>query len=55
MENMKKVILASTTPEETRVAAEAAALSEANIVRTCRRLDLLSARLSAVEERSWAR
>jgi len=41
--------------EETRVAAEAAVLGEANIVRTCRRLDVLAARLSAVEGRSWAR
>jgi hypothetical protein len=41
--------------EETRVAAEAAALGEANMVRTCRRLDVLAARLSAVEERSWKR
>jgi glycosyltransferase involved in cell wall biosynthesis len=41
--------------EESRVAAEAAALGEANIVRTCRRLDVLAARLSAVEGRRWAR
>lgn len=41
--------------EEARAAAEAAALGEANMVRTCRRLDVLAARLSAVEERSWAR
>jgi glycosyl transferase family 2 len=41
--------------EETRAAAEAAALGEANIVRTCRRLDVLAARISAVEARGWAR
>jgi len=41
--------------EETRVAAEAGVLGEANIVRTCRRLDVLAARLSAVEGRGWAR
>ena len=41
--------------EETRAAAEAAALTEANIVRTCRRLDVLGARLRAVEERARVR
>jgi hypothetical protein len=41
--------------DETSAAAEAAALGEANLVRTCRRLDLLAARLSAVEERRGAR
>jgi hypothetical protein len=41
--------------EEARAAAEAAALGEANMVRTCRRLDVLAARISAVETRSWAR
>jgi hypothetical protein len=41
--------------EETRAAAEAAALGEANMVRTCRRLDVLAARISAVETRRWAR
>lgn len=41
--------------EETRAAAEATALGEANIVRTCRRLDVLAARVTAVEERSRAR
>jgi hypothetical protein len=41
--------------EEARAAAEADALFEANLVRTYRRLDLLRARLSAVEDRAWAR
>jgi hypothetical protein len=41
--------------EETRAAAEAAALTEANMVRTCRRLDVLAARLWAVEERARVR
>jgi hypothetical protein len=41
--------------EETRVAAEAGVLGEANLVRTCRRLDVLAARLGAVEGRSRAR
>jgi hypothetical protein len=36
--------------EETRAAAEGAALGEANIVRTCRRLDVLAARIRSVEE-----
>jgi hypothetical protein len=41
--------------EEARAAAESAALTEANIVRTCRRLDVLAARIRSVEERSSAR
>jgi hypothetical protein len=41
--------------EEARAAAEADALLEANIVRTNRRLDVLAARLSAVEDRAWSR
>ncbi len=41
--------------EETRAAAESAALAEANLVRTCRRLDVLAVRLAAVEQRSRAR
>jgi hypothetical protein len=41
--------------EETRAAAEGAALGEANIVRACRRLDVLAARIRSVEERSRAR
>lgn len=40
--------------EETRAAAEGVALTEANIVRTCRRLDVLAARIRSVEERSSA-
>jgi hypothetical protein len=41
--------------EETRAAAEGAALREANIVRTCRRLDVLASRIRSIEERSRAR
>jgi hypothetical protein len=40
--------------EETRAAAEGAALGEANMVRTCRRLDVLAARIRSVEERGRA-
>jgi len=40
--------------EEARAAGEASALGEANLVRACRRLDLLADRLRAVEERSRA-
>lgn len=46
---------ASPRAEEARAAAESAALTEANVVRTCRRLDVLAARLSAVEQRSKGR
>jgi glycosyl transferase family 2 len=41
--------------EEARAAVEAAGLDEANMVRTCRRLDVLAARIGAVETRKWAR
>jgi hypothetical protein len=41
--------------EELRAASEGAALGEANMVRACRRLDVLAARVRAVEERSAAR
>lgn len=41
--------------EETRAASEASALSEANLVRACRRLDVLAVRLRGVEDRSWAK
>ena len=41
--------------EETRAAAEGAALGEANMVRTCRRLDVLAARIRSVEEGGRAR
>ena len=44
-----------STAEEARAAAEGVALTEANIVRTCRRLDVLAARIRSVEERSSAR
>jgi hypothetical protein len=47
--------LEGATEEETRAAAEGVALTEANIVRTCRRLDVLAARIRSVEERRWAR
>jgi hypothetical protein len=47
--------LGGSSQEEARAAAEGAALTEANIVRTCRRLDVLAARIRSVEERSWAR
>jgi hypothetical protein len=40
--------------EEARAASEGVALMEANIVRTCRRLDVLAARIRSVEERSDA-
>jgi hypothetical protein len=41
--------------EESRAASEGVALTEANIVRTCRRLDVLAARIRSVEERCGAR
>jgi hypothetical protein len=41
--------------DETRAAAEGAALTEANLVRACRRLDVLAARITAIEERSRVR
>jgi hypothetical protein len=44
-----------STAGEARAAAEGVALTEANIVRTCRRLDVLAARIRSVEERSSAR
>ncbi|MGZ4314374.1 MAG: glycosyltransferase family 2 protein [Gaiellaceae bacterium] len=44
-----------STTEEARAAVEGVALTEANIVRTCRRLDVLAARIRSVEERSSAR
>jgi hypothetical protein len=47
--------LAGSTEEETRAAAEGVALTEANIVRTSRRLDVLAARIRSVEGRKWAR
>jgi hypothetical protein len=45
----------SEPAEELRAASEGAALGEANMVRACRRLDVLAARVRAVEERSAAR
>ncbi|MGZ4370757.1 MAG: hypothetical protein ACXVRQ_00990, partial [Gaiellaceae bacterium] len=45
----------SEPAEELRAASEGAALGEANMVRVCRRLDVLAARVRAVEERSAAR
>ncbi len=47
--------LDGSSGDETRAAAEGVALAEANIVRTCRRLDLLAARIRSVEGRRWAR
>jgi hypothetical protein len=47
--------LDGSSAEETRAAAEGGALTEANIVRTCRRLDVLAARIRSVEARKWAR
>ena len=44
-----------SSDEEVRAASEGVALTEANIVRTCRRLDVLAARIRSVEERSRAR
>jgi hypothetical protein len=44
--------LAGSSGEEARAASEGVALTEANIVRTCRRLDVLAARIRSVEERS---
>ncbi len=47
--------LESSPDEEARAAAEGAALTEANVVRAARRLDVLAARIRSVENRSWAR
>jgi hypothetical protein len=47
--------LEGSPAEEARAAAEGAALTEANIVRACRRLDLLAARIGSIEGRNWAR
>jgi len=46
--------LEGSAGEEARAACEGMALTEANIVRTCRRLDVLAARIRSVEERSSA-
>jgi Glycosyl transferase family 2 len=46
--------LQSPPAEEARAAGEGAALGEANLVRACRRLDVLAARIGGVEQRRWA-
>jgi hypothetical protein len=54
-EDGARVHFEGSAQEESRAAAEGAALTEANIVRACRRLDVLAARIGSVERRSWAR
>jgi hypothetical protein len=46
--------LEGSAGEEARAASEGVALTEANIVRTCRRLDVLAARIRTIEERTSA-
>jgi hypothetical protein len=46
--------LEGSAGEEARAASEGVALTEANIVRTCRRLDVLAARIRSLEERTSA-